>query len=96
MSLNRLIAEASALAGGKHQCAELGHDWQSEGGRRCPRAADGFEPNCSQTVYVCRSCGEQDYGDPGGPGHLECFGNATTGCSFQCSQYDAKVNAPLD
>ena len=39
MSLNRLIAEASALAGGKHQCAELGHDWQSEGGRRCPRAA---------------------------------------------------------
>lgn len=84
MNLSRLLAEASVLAGGKHQCAELGHDWACAGGRRCPRATVDVEPNCSQTVYVCRSCGEQDYGEPGGPGHRECYGDGSTGCSFQC------------
>ncbi len=73
MSLNRLIAEASVLAGGQHQCAELGHDWQPEGGRPCPRSSDEYQGNCSQTVYVCASCGEIDYGEPGGPAHRECI-----------------------
>lgn len=28
---------------------------------------------CSQTVYVCRTCGEQDYGDrPASPGRIDC------------------------
>jgi hypothetical protein len=67
-SLTRLIAEAQVLAGGQHQCAELGHDWLSAGGRRCPRAPDHTEPNCSQAVYTCRACGWVDYGEVGGPG----------------------------
>jgi hypothetical protein len=73
-TLSRLIAEAKVLAGGKHQCEVLGHIWKSEGGRQCPRALpDEFEPPCSQTVYVCESCGEEDYGDPGGPAYRECI-----------------------
>jgi hypothetical protein len=86
MSFSRLIAEATVLAGGKHECADLGHDWISEGGRRCPRATDDYEPNCSQTVYVCRSCEKVDYGEPGGPGYLECYGDVNTGCSWQCTE----------
>ena len=70
--LDRLIAEASVLAGGKHQCAELGHDWVATGGRRCPRATEDHEPNCSQSVYECRACGGQDYGEKGGPAYREC------------------------
>ena len=83
-SLTRLIAEAEVLAGGKHQCAELGHDWVSEGGRRCPRATDFAEPPCSQTVYVCRACGCEDYGEVGGPGHKECY--VMGPCSFACEE----------
>lgn len=66
--LQHLIAEAAALGGG-NLCA-AGHDWESEGGRTCPKyeAAD-----CSQTVYVCRRCGAHDYGDKGGPAHRECY-----------------------
>ena len=66
--LQHLIAEAVALGGG-NLCA-AGHDWESEGGRTCPKyeAAD-----CSQTVYVCKRCGAYDYGDKGGPAHRECF-----------------------
>jgi hypothetical protein len=73
VSLARLIAEAEVLAGGKHQCAVLGHLWKSAGGRACPRlGADEFG-RFSQTVYVCESCGAEDYGDPGGPAYAECF-----------------------
>jgi hypothetical protein len=28
---------------------------------------------CSQTVYVCRSCGEYDYGNKGGPAETDCM-----------------------
>ena len=66
-NLQNLIAEAAALGGG-NLCAS-GHDWESEGGRTCPK---GWV-DCSQTVYVCRWCGAYDYGDKGGPAHGECF-----------------------
>lgn len=50
-------------------CHEHGHDWISEGGRSCPMGADG----CSQTVFVCRSCGVHDYGDGSdSPAKIEC------------------------
>ncbi len=46
------------------------HNWESEGGRTCPK----YEyANCSQTVYVCSRCGAYDYGAEGGPSHNECF-----------------------
>lgn len=86
MSLDRLIAEASVLAGGRHQCAELGHDWVTEGGRQCPRSTDLYTPNCSQSVYVCRACGWEDYGEKGGPGYRDCFINGP--CSHACSRFD--------
>ncbi len=57
--LQRLIAEAQVLAGGKHQCAVLGHDWVFVGGSACPCANGG----CSLPVHECRSCGDCDYGD---------------------------------
>jgi hypothetical protein len=82
MSISRLIAEAVVLGGGKHQCAELGHDWISEGGRQCPRSTDLYSPNCSQTVYVCRACGWEDYGEKGGPAYRECYELGP--CSLSC------------
>lgn len=68
--LNLLIAEAENLAGGK-TCA-AGHDWETDGGRRCPHDAD----QCSQAVYRCRRCGAYDYGETGGPGAEDCAGGA--------------------
>lgn len=78
MSLNRLIAEASVLAGGQHQCAVLGHVWETTGGRQCPRGAAA----ASQLVYECKSCGQVDYGEAGGPGHIDCYvyGPCTDAC----------------
>lgn len=73
MSMERLIAEASVLAGGAHQCAVLGHEWKSTGGRACPRRNGDGGGWCSQTAYECSSCGDVDYGYPGGPAHKECF-----------------------
>ena len=67
--LGRLIVEARGLAG-DNACAS-GHFWQSEGGRRCPRFES--QANCSQTVYVCARCGQYDFGETGGPAHIECF-----------------------
>ena len=87
MSLQRLIAEAVVLAGGKHQCAELGHDWHATGGRQCPRNPDAW---CSQAVYECRSCDEIDYGDPGGPGHRECYKEGP--CSHSCESTSVTVS----
>jgi hypothetical protein len=83
VTLQRLIAEARVLAGGAHECAVLDHDWRSQGGRRCPRLLDAHESPCSQTVYVCRACGDTDYGDAGGPGFRDCFikGPCSTGCT---------------
>lgn len=70
------------LAGGQHQCAVLGHKWESNGGRICPRGDPMGGGPRSQNVYVCGSCGLEDYGQPGGPAHDECFkyGPCDHGC----------------
>jgi hypothetical protein len=81
--LQRLVAEASVLAGGQHPCAVLGHKWASIGGRQCPYAGEHAEPNCSQTVYQCTACDVTDYGARGGPGHRDCvvMGPCTPACA---------------
>jgi hypothetical protein len=67
--LAHLIAEAIVLAGGKNQCAELGHRWKSIGGRACPFGECGH----SQAVHECESCGAIDYGENSGePGFDWC------------------------
>lgn len=81
-ALQRLIAEASVLAGGQHQCAALGHNWKAVGGRRCPRAPEEYEPRCSQTVFECQNCPAIDFGEPGGPGHADCYVNGP--CDTSC------------
>ena len=72
--LQHLIAQARSLAN-DHPCISSGHLWESEGGRRCPEAADD-DDGCggSQAVYRCARCGLHDYGEPGGPGHADCEG----------------------
>lgn len=64
-ALQNLIREASVIPGA---CTTGGHDWESEGGRSCPKGCYG----CSQAVYRCRTCGEYDYGERGGPGASDC------------------------
>jgi len=62
--LMRLIAEAEVLAGGKHKCAVLGHNWRFSGGRNCGcEFEDGSKGQCSIPVYQCDGCGDYDYGD---------------------------------
>jgi hypothetical protein len=71
-----LVEQAKALAG-ESTCERDGHDWQTEGGRRCPTGNE----NCSQSAYVCARCGETDYGDDeDGPGMTDC--QATCGDSM--------------
>lgn len=70
MILSELINDAKAF--GSAACAIGKHEWVSDGGRSCPRDFD-----CSQTVYVCRACGQYDYGEKGGPGFDDC----EIGCS---------------
>lgn len=66
--LAKLIKEAKAF--GSAACDMGRHEWESEGGRACPKET-GLD--CSQAVYVCSQCGEVDYGDVGGPGWKQCF-----------------------
>lgn len=81
-TLQQLIGQAKALAG-DDACAVLGHQWKSVGGRCCPRTVEqGGGGNASQTVYVCARCPAEDYGDPGGPGHRDCFVNGP--CDPSC------------
>ena len=58
-SIERLIAEASVLAGGDHPCRILGHKWVFTGGSNCG-CPDGV---CSIPVHQCESCGDYDYGN---------------------------------
>ena len=58
--LDRLIAEASVLAGGDHPCSVLGHKWKHIGGCNCGCDGGG---NCSVPVHECEVCGDCDYGD---------------------------------
>jgi hypothetical protein len=53
-----------------HPCSQ-GHDWQTDGGRRCEAKGEPCEQ--SQPVYRCTRCGDWDYGEPGGPGHADCI-----------------------
>ncbi len=57
-------------------CARDGHDWQTDGGRACPREEDCGR---SQHVYRCARCGAWDYGEPGGPGHDDCASYCSIG-----------------
>ncbi len=57
--LDRLIAEASVLAGADHPCSVLGHKWAFSGGANCG-CPDG---GCSIPVHECDACGDCDYGD---------------------------------
>lgn len=57
--LDRLIAEASVLAGGVHPCNVLGHKWVFHGGRNCGCG----EGNCSVPVHQREGCGDFDYGE---------------------------------
>jgi hypothetical protein len=59
-TLERLIAEAAVLAGGVHECAVLGHDWQPVGGAG-RETSDGRW--FSVPVHECRACGDCDYGE---------------------------------
>lgn len=72
VGLKRLIAQASSLAN-DHPCISSGHQWESDGGRSCPKDGFGKGDGCSQTVYTCARCGIHDYGYEGGPAHRECF-----------------------
>lgn len=83
--LQKLVKQA-AMEVTRFGCDAHGHDWVAEGGRSCPMGAEG----CSQTVYVCRSCGQYDYGDgDGSPGKQDC--QAVCGDSMTGWQ-----NGPLD
>lgn len=89
--LKALIAEAAALGGG-NLCA-AGHEWESEGGRTCPKYEDA---DCSQTVYVCKRCGTYDYGDKGGPAHRECFSECSRDFAeeiAESAEYRAQADA---
>ena len=57
--LDRLIAEASVLAGGKHPCLILGHQWVFTGCAPCGCAGGGH----SIPVHECSACGDCDYGE---------------------------------
>lgn len=58
------------------KCDIFDHDWEEEGGRSCPKDVMEFS-DCYQPIYCCQRCGEEDFGDKGGPGwqqcHIDCF-----------------------
>lgn len=78
-SLSVLIHQAMSLADPELTCRVMGHSWTSLGGRVCPR---NEYSDCSQPVYQCHWCGEEDYGDFGGPGFADCFLNGP--CDRSC------------
>lgn len=66
--LDRLIIEASVLAGAPHPCQVLGHRWKHIGGMNCGCEgvdAEGtpWQGQCSVPVYKCVVCDDSDYGD---------------------------------
>lgn len=77
--LARVIAEAVVLAGGEHQCATLGHNWKSIGGRACPFYKDGCGL-ASQAVHECASCGDVDYGERAGEPGFDFCANTDFNC----------------
>jgi hypothetical protein len=71
LSLDKLIKEAQMF--GSTACDNGIHQWETDGGRSCPR--EGSHSTCSQPVFRCSACGEYDYGYSGGPGAEWCNGN---------------------
>lgn len=71
IAIQALIQQASTELGSP-ACAAGRHQWASIGGRACPHPEDIGGGFCSQTVYVCQTCGDTDYGYRGGPGHADC------------------------
>lgn len=68
-ALQQLIREARTELGSE-ACRAGKHQWESIGGRSCPKDLDDC---CSQAVYHCYACGQDDYGDTGGPGAADCL-----------------------
>jgi hypothetical protein len=78
-----LIQEATDFL--EFDCSKGRHAWVTDGARACPRESKdnrdedtqltdlSLKLECSQSVYKCRICGEEDYGEPGGPGYRDCF-----------------------
>ena len=66
--LQALIKEARTELG-SDACRHGKHQWESEGGRGCPK---DITDECGQAVYRCTVCGTYDYGEPGGPGAKDC------------------------
>lgn len=68
-ALAHLIKHAKAEARPQFPCDVDAHLWVAEGGRACRMGAEG----CSQAVYVCKVCGETDYGiGADSPGETDC------------------------
>jgi hypothetical protein len=76
-ALEALVREAGTILASA-ACEDGVHDWESEGGRACPKGWC----DCSQAVLRCRTCGDYDYGERGGPAHEHCFG--------VCRRWDAE------
>lgn len=92
--LQHLVAEARALAN-DHPCRTVGHEWQSEGGRRCPHATDDDDGcGASQAVYRCARCGAYDYGEPGGPGAEDCAAGDCCGPVKPVRRFPWPLTAP--
>lgn len=84
MKLNELIFEASTELGSE-ACRVGKHLWESHGSRGCPH--DDDNGHCGQAVYQCSVCGSYDYGEPGGPGAMDCAESPT------CDWRDIPPNA---
>ena len=62
----------------RHKTIPCIHVWKFYGKRPCKRSHNGVRidmktgQECSENFYVCSACGEEDYGEPGGPAHAEC------------------------
>lgn len=67
LEIESIIAQAHAETVAA-PCGHGHHFWKTMGGRPCPKGDD----NASQAVYQCERCGEEDYGDPGGPAYEDC------------------------
>jgi hypothetical protein len=63
------LIEAARIEAEPQDCCRDGHDWQTDGGRTCPKGDHNMR---SQPVYKCARCGDYDYGEPGGPAHADC------------------------
>lgn len=78
--LREAIFDASTQLGSE-ACNAGNHRWISDGGRGCP---NDWTNTCGQAVYRCAVCGQYDYGEPGGPGEMDCSSH----CKWRGSLHD--------